>query len=69
MKKVKNNFSLQDKNRYAFLLKDKRKFLRNLTIRKSIKILEALTSIEALGVFPMSAFPHRPCCLRLSLKK
>ncbi len=69
MKQPKNNKGLLDKRRFAWLEKEKREFLRNLTIKKSAEILESLTSKKTLEEFKTNFDLDHPLSLRLGLKK
>ena len=69
MKIKRSGFSLLDKKRFAVLEKEKREYLRELTVKKSIEILEALTSREVLADMRDCAFIHSPLSLKIGLKK
>ena len=67
-KMKQSKFFLLDKKRFEISEKEKRGYLRELTAEKSIEILEALTSIEALAGMRDRAFIHSPLSLKIGLK-
>ena len=69
MKIKRSGFSLLDKKRFKASERKKRGYLRELTAEKSIEILEALTSREALADMRDCAFIHSPLSLKIGLKK
>ena len=66
---MKTNKGLLDKKRFEWMEKSKIEFLRNLTIRESVRILEELTSPEILNEFIDNFSSDTPLCLLLSLKR
>ena len=64
----RNKFSLLDKKRFEVLEREKKECLRSLTAEKSIEILEALTSREALADMRDCAFINSPLSLKIGLK-
>jgi hypothetical protein len=68
-KEFKKNKGLRDKKRFTWLEKEKREFLRNLTVKKSAEILESLTSKETLGELKTNFALDHPLSLKLGLKK
>lgn len=69
MKRKQSRFSLLDKKRFEALGREKRGYLRKLTVEKSIEILESLTSKEALADMRDCAFIHSPLSLKIGLKR
>lgn len=65
-KKMKKNFLKRISHQ---LEKDKRRFLKTLTIDKSIKIFESLTSSETMNEFIDNFTPDHPQSLKLTLKR
>jgi len=63
------NRPLWDKNRFLIFKQEEKLFLRKLTFKKSAKILEALTSPEALKPFKDTSFSDKPLCLKIGLRK
>jgi len=63
---MKNNKGLFDKKRFEWLAQEKANYLRKLSIKKSVKIMEGLIGFadELRGNF----FPDNPRCLKLGLR-
>lgn len=59
---------LFNKKRFEWITKEKVKSLRNLTIEKSVLMLESLTLPETLNEFKKQPFIHTPLCLKVGLK-
>ena len=64
---------LFNKKRFEYWEKENRRFLKSLTIEKSIKIFESLTTPEMLEAFrdgiKFFSESDNPICLKLCLKK
>ena len=69
MKKVKGNKGLLDKKRFESLERDKKKWLRNLSRRKAIRLAEDMLSCPLVDEW-LDNFPEdKPMCLKMALKK
>jgi len=68
MKKAKGNKGLLDQKRFEFLEREKRRWLRNLSWKKAIRLEEKMLSsrliLEWLDNFP----EDKPVCLKKSLQ-
>lgn len=71
MKIKKKNKALFDKKRFEWMEKERREWLQSLSIEKSIKILESLTTSEMLNEFRegIKFFSDKPVCLKFCLKR
>lgn len=66
---MRENKGLFDKKRFKRMEKEKERFLRKLTLNKSIAIFESLTSAETLNEFAGRCLPDHPVCLKFTLMK
>ena len=66
--KLPGNKGLLDKKRFELSEREKKAYLRGLTVEKSIEILEALTSRGALADMRDCSFIHSPLSLKIGLK-
>lgn len=58
-----------DKKRFEIWEKEERQFLRNLSVKKSVKMLEGLTSPESLKPFMPNFSSDSPFSLKIGLRK
>lgn len=69
-KKTKGpNWGLLNKERFKWMEEEKTRYLRSLTIEKSVEIFESLTSPEMMNEFKAQFRSDTPVCLRLTLRK
>ncbi len=66
---MKGNKQLLDGKRFKWLEKRKVEYLRNLSLKESVRIFESLTSPQILEEFIDNFFPDNPVCLKIALKK
>lgn len=59
---------LFNKKRFEWMEEEKKNWLKKLTIEKSVKILESLTSPNTLNEFKNNFFPDNPVCLKFTLR-
>lgn len=67
MTKIKG--TLLDKKRFAVWEREKRRWLRNLSLRKAIRLEESLLSSDFSWAWQKNLFQDKPKCLKDSLKK
>lgn len=67
MKKFKNNKGLFDKRRFEEFEKEKKNWLKNLSIKKGLKIEEDLLSSKLLWKLRKNFIPDNPVCLKMLL--
>ena len=69
-KKIKGpNWGFLNKERFKWMEEEKTKYLRGLTIEKSVEIFESLTSPEMVNEFKDRFLLDTPVCLELTLRK
>ena len=66
---MRGNKGLLDKKRFEKIEKEKELFLKNLVLKKGIRIFESLTSAETLNEFKDNFLPDNPLCLKLTLMR
>ena len=64
---MKNNKGLFDKKRFAWQEAKRRKQLKELSMKKSVKMVEELASLA--NEFRRNFLPDKPLCLKIGLKK
>jgi hypothetical protein len=69
MEKAKGNKGLLDRKRFEFLEREKRRWLRNLSWKKAIRLAEDMLSCPLVDEW-LDNFPEdKPICLKMALKK
>lgn len=63
------NKGLLNKKRFEWMEKEKVKYLRNLSLKESVRIFESLTSPGILAEFVDTFLQDNPTCLKITLKK
>jgi hypothetical protein len=63
------NWGILDEERFKWMEKEKIKYLRGLTIEKSVEIFESLTSPEMVNEFKDQPLMDTPVCLKIALRK
>jgi hypothetical protein len=66
---MKGNKGLLDKKRFEKIEKEKELFLKNLALKRGIRIFESLTSAETLNEFKGNFSPDNPVCLKITLMR
>lgn len=69
MKRLKNKKSLLDKKRFRDEEKEKRDWLKNLSLKKAIKFEELLLSSEFIWYWRKNFSKDNPVCLKKILKR
>lgn len=69
MRRFKDNSGLLSKKRFKAMREEHIRRLRSLTVQKSARILQSLTSISALKGLGNDFVPDNPLCLRLGLRR
>lgn len=69
MKRLKVDKGLLDKKRFAELEEEKKRWLRNLSLKKAIKLEENLLSSSLIWEWRKNFSKDEPVCLRDTLKK
>ncbi|MCM8765578.1 MAG: hypothetical protein NC920_01865 [Candidatus Omnitrophica bacterium] len=69
MRQSKNNKGLLDKKRFAWLEKEKKNWLKNLSMKKAIRLEESLISSSLIWEWRKNFSKDNPICLKDSLKK
>lgn len=60
---------LFNKKRFEWMIEEKDRYLKDLSLEKGIAMLESLTSQEVLNGLKKVDTIHSPLCLKLGLKK
>ena len=69
MKKAKGNQGLLDQRRFVSLEREKRRWLRNLSWKKAIRIEEDMLSCSLVDEW-LNNFPEdKPVCLKIALMR
>jgi hypothetical protein len=69
MEKAKGNKGLLDRKRFECLEREKRRWLRNLSWKKAIRLAEDMLSCPLVDEW-LDNFPEdKPICLKMALKK
>lgn len=69
MKKLKGNKGLLDKKRFEVWEKEKIKWLKNLSLKKALRLEESLLSSGLIWLWRKNFFEDKPVCLKDSLKR
>ena len=69
MKRLKNNKGLLDKSRFKQADEEKKRWLKNLSQKKALKLEEALISSELIWEWRKNFPKDNPICLKNSLNK
>jgi hypothetical protein len=69
MKKARNNKGLLDQRRFEGLRQQKEQWLRNLSWKKSIRLVEDMLSCSLVDEWRNNFPEDKPICLKMSLKK
>jgi len=68
MKKAKGNKGLLDQKRFESLEREKRRWLRNLSWKKAIRIEEDMLSCPLVDEWRDNFPEDKPVCLKIALK-
>lgn len=69
MGQTKYNKGLLDKERFKLLEREKKQWLKNLPMKKAIRLEERLLSSCFIWEWRKNFFPDKPVCLKYILKK
>jgi len=69
MRQFKPNKGLWDKKRFAWLEKEKREWLKNLSMKKAIRLEESLISSSFIWEWRKNFSEDNPICIKDSLKR
>ena len=69
MKRIKENKSLLNKKRFAGLEREKAHWLKNLSMRKALRLEESLLSSSLIWEWRKNFSKDNPVCLKKSLLK
>lgn len=69
MKRLKINKGLLNKERFEVLEREKRQWLKNLSLKRALRLEENLLSSELIWLWRKNFFRDNPVCLKYSLKK
>lgn len=65
----KRNTGLLDKDRFKPLDREKKQWLKNLSMKKAIALEEGLLASSLIWEWRKNFFPDKPVCLKYILKK
>ena len=69
MQKIKNKKGLLEREKFAFLEREKKEWLSNLSMKKAISLEEKLLSSYFAWEWRKNFSPDNPICLKDILKK
>lgn len=65
----KSNIGLLDKKKFKLLDREKKQWLKNLSMKKAIALEEGLLASSLIWEWRKNFFPDNPVCLKAILKK